>query len=472
MPTAKFNIKYLTSLTRLKISGKKLQEQISKLGLEIGEVTNEDISIELNLSRPDLLDPVGLARAIRYFVHKSSKYTYNFGNENPEMSISVSDNIKDIRPFIAGMVVKGIKFDDVSLAQLMSFIDKFCDTFGRKRKKIAVGIHNLDSIESRELLYFLADDEKFIPLNSKNQENFSHIIKTNKKGIAYGETIDNGERGYPVLKDKKGVLAVIPIINSDRTRVIESTKSLFVDVTGSSEYAIEKSMDMLAAMFLDMGAKIYPVITSYGGSKKIYPVMKSKYIFVDLEEIEKSLGVRFDYVAAISLANKMGYEAALVGKKIRFRVPEYRLDVINEQDIIEDMAIAYGYDYIQPVGLPSYNAGSLESTTLKNRNMESVMTGIGFTQVMNSYLTNPYANYEKMEVKRAREEAVTIANSVNSSISMLRTWLLPSLMGNLSRSQHEKMPHRLFELDMAFMEKHFNLESDEADFIKERGKNQ
>lgn len=450
MPVVKINKTYFNSLLKLKISDEQLKDQISKLGLEIESMTKDEIEIELNASRPDLLDPVGIARALRYFMHKSDKFHYALSGKKPEMMINVSSSVKNVRPFIAGMVVKGIKLDDASLQQLMSFTDKFCDTFGRKRKKIAIGIHNLDSVDPANLSYTLAKDEKFIALNSKGQESFSNILKTNKKGVEYGEAIEYGRQGYPVLKDSKGVLALIPIINSERTKVIKSTKNLFVDVTGSSEYAIGKSIDMLAAMFIDMGAVVYPVATAYGSSKKIYPMMESGYISIALEDIWKSLGVKFDYRAAISLANKMGYEAASVGKRIRFSLPEYRIDIINEQDIIEDIAIAYGYDYIQPIGLPSYNAGSLESTTLKNRNMESMMVGMGFTQVMNSYLTNPSANYEKMDVKRVDGEAVTIANSVNSSISMLRTWLLPSLMGNLSKSQHEEMPHKLFELDMAF----------------------
>ena len=451
MPVVKINKGHFNSLLKLRMSDEQLKDQISKLGLEIESMTKDEIEIELSASRPDLLDPVGIARALRYFMHKSDKFHYALDGKKPEITINVSNSVKDVRPFIAGMVVKGIKLDDTSLQQLMSFTEKFCDTFGRKRNKIAIGIHNLDSIESADLSYALADDEKFIPLNSKEKENFSNILKTNKKGIEYGEAIEQGMHGYPVLKDSKGVLALIPIINSERTKVIKSTRNLFVDVTGNSEYAIGKSIDMLAAMFIDMGGAVYPVTTAYGRTKKIYPAMDSGYIFIALEDIWKGLGVKFDYRAAISLANKMGYEAASVGKRIRFSLPEYRIDIINEQDIIEDIAIAYGYDYIQPIGLPSYNAGSLESTTLKNRSMESIMIGMGFTQMMNSYLTNQPVNYEKMDIKKERDdEAVAIANSVNSSISMLRTWLLPSLMGNLSKSQHERMPHKLFELDMAF----------------------
>ena len=114
------------------------------------------------------------------------------------------------------------------------------------------------------------------------------------------------------------------------------------------------------------------------------------------------------------------------------------------------MAIAYGFDYIQPLEIPYYQSGALEPVTIRNLRLEDTLIGMGFTQVMNSYLTNENANYLKMGLTPATKEAVSIANSVNSSVSMVRTWILPSLMMDLGKSQHAKMPHKLFELDMAF----------------------
>jgi phenylalanyl-tRNA synthetase beta subunit len=57
------------------------------------------------------------------------------------------------------------------------------------------------------------------------------------------------------------------------------------------------------------------------------------------DQIDQELGVRIGFNNVILLANKMGYEAALVGSSVRFAVPAYRLDIINEQDIVEDVAV-------------------------------------------------------------------------------------------------------------------------------------
>jgi phenylalanyl-tRNA synthetase beta chain len=131
-------------------------------------------------------------------------------------------------------------------------------------------------------------------------------------------------------------------------------------------------------------------------------------------------------------------------------VPEYRLDIINEQDIIEDIAIAYGYEYINPVPVPSIGAGVLESRESLFEKASEALVGMGFSEAMNSYLSNSATNFAKMSRKPAEDEAVTIKDAKSANIEMLRTALLPSLLSNLSLSRHEKMPQRMFELDMAF----------------------
>jgi phenylalanyl-tRNA synthetase beta chain len=159
--------------------------------------------------------------------------------------------------------------------------------------------------------------------------------------------------------------------------------------------------------------------------------------------------VRIAFNNAITLANRMGYEAALVGTKIRFSVPAYRLDVINDQDIIEDVAIAYGYDYIQQVPISATQQGQLRRDEARNDGLRELMIGMEFSEAMNSYLTNEDTNFTFMRMKR-HSEYVKIRNAKSATITMLRTSLLPSLLSNLGKSQHDKFPQRIFELDMAF----------------------
>jgi phenylalanyl-tRNA synthetase beta subunit len=48
------------------------------------------------------------------------------------------------------------------------------------------------------------------------------------------------------------------------------------------------------------------------------------------------------------------------------------------------------------------------------------------------------------------ENHIKIKFSKEKRLNMLRSWLLPSLLSNASKSLHEKLPQKIFELDLAF----------------------
>jgi len=292
-------------------------------------------------------------------------------------------------------------------------------------------------------------DEEFLALNVSRKMKLSEILKKNEKGMAYAGTIGDSKL-YPVLTDAKGAISFVPILNSERTKVTASTKNLLIEITGTSRYIVEKSADLFASMFLDLGADVQRVKVSYKGSSVILPKMSSANIEIPLIKIEGQIGVIIGFNNVISLANKMGYEAALVGRNIRFRIPEYRLDILNEQDIIEDIAIAYGYDFIQAVSIYSEQMGEIEDATKRSRELSEVMVGLGFSEMLNSYLTNEKQDFDNMRLKDHDSKYVRVKDAKMQKLTMLRTSLLPSLLGNIGMSVHEKMPQRIFELDFVF----------------------
>ncbi len=450
MPVVNFGKRYFLGLLGAKLTDKQLVSHISALGFNVEGITADQIEIEVTSNRPDLLTAVGFARALRCFIHRPRKLSYSLSGNDVLIEIKVGKRAGRVRPYISGLVATGLKLDNQSLTSLINGIEKFCETYGRNRRKIAVGMHDLSSLAEPYLLEYDAyNDEQFVPLNSSAKASFSEIMAKNEKGVRYGSTISAGEQGYPALKDSKGTLSLIPIINSERTRVTSSTKDLFVDITGTSQYWVEKSADLLASIFIEMGAQIRPVRVDYGKAARVLPRMEKEEFIVPLQKIEGAIGVRIGPNNVASLAEKMGYEVSYIGTKVKFRVPPYRLDVINEQDIIEDVAIGYGYDYIRPVAIKSGDPGALEGMTMTRERLVESMLGLGFTEMMNSYLSNEEMNFSKMRVYKGKDY-VRIKNAKSESATMLRTWLLPSLARNIGISQHEKMPQRAFELDMAF----------------------
>ncbi len=450
MAAVSFSKKYLSKLVG-NLSYEKIAQQATKLGVEVEGVDEEEIHLQVTANRPDLLDIAGFARALKNFMHKSKKFEYKLENAVPYLKINVGKNAERIRPYISGLVAKNISFDDESLTHLLNFSDKFSDVFGRHREKLAIGLHNLDTIDN-VLEYDAFEDQQFVPLGGKRSEMFSSILQTNKKGNEYGSiiTCHKDKRCFPALKDSNGVLALIPIINSERTKVTTKTTNVFVDLTGSSQYVVEKAADLFAAIFMDMGAQVYPVRVNYGKKGVTLPRMEQKEIKIELGAIEQQIGVKIGFNNMISLANKMGYKASYTRGKIGFDIPSYRLDILTEQDVVEDIAIAYGYDFIRNVPIYYTQNGVLEERTLVNNSVSLNLVGLGYSEMVDSYLTNEADNFERMRIKAEKNSYIKLKNSNSKSITMLRTWIIPSLLRNLGMSVHEKMPQRIFERDLVF----------------------
>ena len=449
MPVINLNKNYLLELISDGITHEEVKSQLGKLGIGIEAESEDSISLEISANRPDLLGAVGIARALRNFMHKTKHYSYSVGEGEPELTIRVGRNVKSIRPFFSAIVVKNASLTEESVSDMMNFAEKFCETHGRSRKKLAIGIHDLGRVDAKSLAYDAYGDEYYIPLNKTAQMKYSEVISGEPKGIEYGWTISNRKNLYPALKDSNGTLSLIPILNSERTRISQKTKDMLVDITGTSEWLVKKTADMLACMFMDMKADVRKARVISGNKERIFPEMSTGYITMQMYMAQAQIGVMIGPNNILSLANKMGYDAAAIGNKVRFRIPEYRLDVFNEQDVIEDIAIGYGYDYIQPLPIIAWQKGELEGNTKIAGSISDIMTGMGFSEMMNSYLTNDEINYDKMMIKRS-EGAARLKNPKARTINMMRTWLLPSLMKNLALSVHEKMPQRIYEYDMVF----------------------
>ncbi|MGC8623580.1 MAG: phenylalanine--tRNA ligase subunit beta [Candidatus Micrarchaeia archaeon] len=445
-----FEKAYLFSLTKFKLSDARLIDQITKMGFDVEDNNASEISVDITPNRPDLLDIYGFARALRYFMHRSKRFDYKVESNVPALSLSVGQNVKAIRPFISSFVAEGKGISENELKYLVNFSEKLGSIYGRNRKRLAMGLHDFSKIKP-PVSYDAFSDLTFIPLNESREMRFSDVLKENEKGISYSHTIRNveGKTFYPALVDAEGVMSFIPIINSNRTKLSTGAKSIFVDITGTSQYIIEKAADLFASVFIDLGYTISPVEVKYKSKAVMYPQMSSTTITIPASRIEENIGVRIGPNNIVSLANKMGYKAAIVGSNIRFVTPPYRLDIFNEQDVIEDIAIGYGYDYIQPEPIPSVQQGSLEDVTRLTGMLSKLMLGLGFSEMMNSYLTSEETNFDKMLIKHD-SDYVKIKFSKEKQLNMLRNWILPQLIYNASLSQHEKLPQKTFELDMVF----------------------
>jgi phenylalanyl-tRNA synthetase beta chain len=157
------------------------------------------------------------------------------------------------------------------------------------------------------------------------------------------------------------------------------------------------------------------------------------------------VGVRLSDKQVIECLKRCRLGARKVGGGIvEVLVPPYRIDVLHEVDLVEEVAIGYGYQRLKPTFPKSVTVGQEHPAYRLANVVRKIMTGVGFTEVTNFTLTNERWHYERM--RRRPKNVAKLANPVSAEYSIARQELLPGLMKNLMDNKHESFPQRLFEV--------------------------
>lgn len=379
MAVVEFSIKDFEKATSL--SKEKILDGLNRLGAPCEESKeNGNVIIELTPNRPDWFAFEGLVRSLRsYYFNEVREYKTKKGS----YVVNVDKSVEKIRPFTACAVVKNIEMTDLRITNMMQVQEKLCATLGRWRKKFAMGIYPLERINF-PLKYTTMKPEKIIyqPLDYPKEADGREIIEKHEKGQAYGKIIKDNAVWPLYLDSKNEAMAILPIINSEKTGKVDiETKDIFIEVTGIDELSINNALNILVAMFSDMGGEVFTVEVAYPDRSVITPDLKNKKMKLDLGKVQKILGIEINKKKAESLLLKMGY--SMQGADVI--IPPFRADIIGDIDIIEDIAIAYGYDNFEPTIPGFFTPGEM------NRALDTehaIMRGMGFLEITTFILTN------------------------------------------------------------------------------------
>ena len=431
----------LCGLAGKRVEKDKLAERLSMMGASVEDVQGDKMFIEVLPNRPDWLSVEGLARSLKTFIGVEPGLREYKASE-PKIEVRVDKSVEIVRPYIVCAVIRNVKVDDSLIRSMMQIQEKLHETFGRKRKKLAIGIHNLSKVTPPFTYKAVKPTEiSFVPLGMNIAMNLKEILERHPKGIDYAWTLE-GADVYPIITDKNGdVLSFPPIINGELTRVYEETTDLFIDMTGSSEKTLNEALNILVCMFADRGARIEKVKVG----NRILPDLSVLEKEIEFANVEKLVGVKVSQEEGKRLLERMGY--GLAGKKAR--IPCYRSDVLHEDDMIEDIAIAYGYENLKPRKTIFPTIGGKHPEEAMADGVREALIGFGLQEVMTFMLTNEEKHYHRLLLKEGRR--VEIANPKTKETTMVRTSLLSGLLEILSGNKHEKYPQNLFEVGDAIV---------------------
>lgn len=423
------------------LSVEDVEKAIANLGGEV-RVEKDTLVFEVSANRWDLFTPEGILNSILLFVGK--KKPEKFECPASGISIHVDPSVKSVRPFVVGAVVEGIEIDSNYIAELMQVQEKLHETIGRKRKKLAIGIHDLDQV-TPPFTYkaVMPEDIAFEPLGFSEVMNLKEILEKHPKGIEYAWILEGAEK-YPVILDKNGnVLSFPPIINGELTVVTENTKKLFIEMTGTDLRTLILALNVLTFSMHERGGKIRSV--EIHDERRFYtPDYTWKRKLVKKDEIFSVLGMKISSLQA--LLERMGYLVSEKEDVLEVEVPPYRCDILHAVDIIEDVGIAYGYDNIQEClpHLPSIGKQTISSEI--EEEIRKFFVGLGAQEIHTFVLSSERELFTGLGLNAKEICAVRTRNPKSEEYSIGRHSLIPGMLRTIYINQRYPLPLRFFEI--------------------------
>lgn len=432
-----------------------VNDTLSLVKAEVKGYNQSDMTLNIEMkdtARADLWSSEGLARGLRCYLGLE-KGTRNYTAGESSLEVNVNPLLVNIRPYICCSVIKDIHLSDRVIKGIMHLQDKLDQTSGRNRQKTSIGIYNLDLIKPPiEYTAVRPDAVKFVPLGFDEKMSLNEILEHHPKGIEYGYIIKKSSL-YPMLFDSEGkVLSLPPIINSnDLGKITEKSRNLLIEVTGTLHKTVLNTLNLVTLALIDQGGKAfsatvhYPENSQYKEGTVVTPDFKEKRFLLSAEETNRLLGLKLSVEKISELLLKAGLSVEKVAdNSLTVLVPCYRVDVMHQVDIIEDVAIAYGYNNIKPMWRELPTTGRANSTQRHIDVARELMIGLGYQEILSTTLTNQDTLFQKMNKEPTK--IVELSNPKIMTMTCLRNWLLPSLIEFLSVNQSVEFPQKIFEL--------------------------
>lgn len=447
----------------------EFDELCFQFGIELDDDTTEEVAgtderpqlkIDIPANRYDLLCFEGILRALRVFLQLDEPPKYALTQPKELITMHVREETKQIRPLFAGAVLRNIKFTPENYSNFIDLQDKLHQNLARRRTLVSMGTHDLDTIEAPFTYEARAPkDIKFVPLNRTEEYDAEQLMQLYEGDRHLGRYLHiiRDSPVYPIIYDaQRRVMSMPPIINSDHSKITLDTKNVFIDVTALDQTKLDIVTNIIVAMFAAYCAEpftVEPVRVVYpDGSEVITPKLESRSTQVRVSYVNSCTGLQLDAPTISKLLGRMGHVAKPTGDTdvVAVDVPATRPDILHECDIMEDVAVAYGFDHL-PKTFPATNtvAAPLPINKLSDI-VRREFAFSGWTEVLPLILCSRDENYAWLNHKDDGR-AILLENPKTAEYQIVRTSLIPGILKSVRENKKHSLPMRVFEVsDVAF----------------------
>ncbi|KAJ3132948.1 hypothetical protein HK100_004787 [Physocladia obscura] len=449
--------------------GIELEEETSEREMaakEVGadkakELSNRAIyRIDIPANRYDLLCAEGIIRALSIFLEKQKPPVYKTvaAPKGKVQKLFVRPETGSIRKFVVAAVLRDIHFTQDSYNSFIDLQDKLHANICRRRTLVAIGTHDLDTVEGPFTYEALPPKEiNFIPLNqtkSMNGEELMTFYEADRKLSKFLPIIRDSPR-YPVIYDsKRRVLSLPPIINSDHSKIKLTTKNVFIECTATDLTKAKVVLNTVVTMFSEYCKEQFTVetveVVSADGKSAVYPDLSMRKFETTKDYINKLIGTDIPRDKMLTLLGKMGLTASSGSQKskqaISVLVPPTRSDILHAVDIMEDVAIAYGFNNIVKTVPKAATAGAMFPINKLSDKIRRELALSGYTEVLPLILCSHDENFKFLKKVDDNQTAVKLANPATIEYQVVRTSLLPGLLKTINSNKKLPLPLKIFEV--------------------------
>jgi phenylalanyl-tRNA synthetase beta chain len=458
---------WLKELTDTKLTPAQLRDRLTMVGLAIDAVEEHKddavLDVEVPSNRPDCLSHVGIAREVAVIEKghmrlPASEPPKTEGRSAEFTSVEIKD--PDLCPRYAARLVRGVK-----IGPSPDWLVKRLETIGQRP------INNVADI-TNYVLHELGQ-----PLHAFDFEKLGGRTIVVRRANA-GEklkTLDGVERTLTnemlVIADAEKAVALAGIMGGEDSEISNQTKDVLIESAYFAPHSIrltarQLGMDTEASRRFERGAdpdgalraqqRCVELICALAGGVAtedaidVYPQPFSERV-IGLREgrITELTSLTVETNEIIRILTGLGFERT---GDSDFKVPSWRIDVEQEEDLVEEVARHTGYDKIQSELPPTNGSGEYQPAEMQQRSLRRALNAFGFDEAINFSFIQQENRFDLIPWLAGREEhQPQLANPIIEDAAWMRSTLLPGLLTSLRHNlNHGIRDVRLFEIGRIF----------------------
>src|SRR6185369_15489489 len=445
--------------------------RLTMVGLAIDAVERHEqdyvIDVEVPSNRPDCLSHVGIARELTVIERKQLRLPEErpIKTEGKSASLtSVEINDPDLCPRYAACLVRGVK-----IGPSPDWLAKRLETIGQRPINNVADITNYVLHELGQPLHAF----DFAKLGG-------HRIVVRR--AAAGEklkTLDGVERTLTndmlVIADAEKAVALAGIMGGEESEISTRTtdvliESAYFDPNSVRQTARRLGMDTEASRRFERGADCEGVLRAQqrcveliceiaGGvatadAIDVYPQpLPERVVGLHPHRVQELTSLVVSTVDGSRILEGLGFEyQGESDGRLNFKVPSWRIDVEQEEDLVEEVARHTGYDKIASELPPSNSSGEYQPSEMKQRSLRRALNSFGYDEAINLSFIQQDTRFELIPSLTGHEnDQPQLANPIIEDAAWMRSTLLPGLLSSVRHNlNHGIRDVRLFEIGRIF----------------------